>query len=102
VHRGLAYILLLAGIYLSWLLFKKAKKDSALYEARYWPATVLAIQVLLGILSVLASTRIVPNDWGAFEWMAQLHQLTGMVLLLVFVYLLYLTKGGKKAALTAV
>ena len=102
VHRALAYILFFAGIYLGWVLAKKAKDGSELHNARFWPVTVLVIQVLLGIFSVITSTGIVPNRWGAFEWMAQLHQLTGMVLLLVFVHLLYLTKGGKKAALTVV
>jgi len=100
VHRGLAYLLLVAGLYLSWLLYHKARKGSSLYAARFWPAAVLVVQVTLGIWSVLGSTAIVPNAWGLFEWMAQLHQLTGMVLLLVLVYLLYITKSGKKAALT--
>ncbi|MCU0403684.1 MAG: COX15/CtaA family protein [Chitinophagaceae bacterium] len=102
VHRGLAYLLLFGGIWLTVLLVKKTKKGTSLYRTRFLPAAILALQVLLGIFSVLTSTGIVPNQWGLFEWMAQLHQLTGMVLLLAFVYLLYLTKGGKKPPLTAV
>ena len=44
----------------------------------------------LGILSVLTSTKIIPGHWGIFEWMAQLHQLVAMLLLLSLVQLLFL------------
>jgi cytochrome c oxidase assembly protein subunit 15 len=102
VHRGLAYALLLLGLYVHIKFQRKALPDSRLYRSRYWLPGVLGMQVLLGILSVLSSTEIVPNQWGLFEWMAQLHQLTGMVLLLVVVHLLYLTGGGKNPALRVV
>ena len=83
-------------------LLKRAPRNSLLFKSRYLPAVIILIQVLLGIFAVLSSTGIVPNHWGTFEWMAQLHQLTGMALLLALVYILYLTKGGKKASLVAV
>jgi cytochrome c oxidase assembly protein subunit 15 len=50
------------------------------------------IQVLLGIFTVLASAHIVPGVWGGFEWLAQLHQLVGMLLLLSVINILYATK----------
>jgi heme a synthase len=102
VHRGLAYLLLVAGVWITMLLVRRSQKGTLLHKARYLLPAVIFLQVLLGIFSVLTSTGIVPGQWGTFEWMAQLHQLTGMALLLVLVYLLYLTKGGKKAALTPV
>jgi heme a synthase len=102
IHRGAAYLILIAGIWLTVLLFKKVSTESQLYKARWFPIGVISLQVLLGICSVLTSTGIVPNKWGTFEWMAQLHQLTGMALLLILVYFLYLTRGGKKASLAAV
>jgi cytochrome c oxidase assembly protein subunit 15 len=34
----------------------------------------------------------VPGIWGSFEWMAQLHQLTGMLLLLSLVTILFLVR----------
>ncbi|TAD92414.1 MAG: hypothetical protein EAY75_02730, partial [Bacteroidetes bacterium] len=58
----------------------------------YAPLALVLAQVVLGIASVLYSSGIVPNRWGAFEWMAQLHQLTGMLLLLSVVYLLFATR----------
>jgi cytochrome c oxidase assembly protein subunit 15 len=102
VHRGLAYILLALGIAISYSLYKLPKSSATLTKTWFFPAIVLLAQVILGILSVLTSTGIVPNQWGTFEWMAQIHQLTGMVLLLSFVYLLYLTTSGKKSALKRV
>jgi cytochrome c oxidase assembly protein subunit 15 len=48
---------------------------------------------LLGIFSVLTSKNIIPGTWGSFEWMAQLHQLVGMLLLLSVVNILYATKS---------
>jgi cytochrome c oxidase assembly protein subunit 15 len=56
------------------------------------------MQIALGIASVLSSHGIVPNSWGLFEWMAQLHQLVGMCLLLSLVWMLFMTSGSKKAA----
>jgi cytochrome c oxidase assembly protein subunit 15 len=53
---------------------------------------MVLLQVVLGISSLLTSRYIVPGKWGAFEWAAQLHQLTGMVLLLVMVRFLYLIR----------
>jgi cytochrome c oxidase assembly protein subunit 15 len=97
VHRGLAYVLLAAGLFLTIQLVQRAPKNSLLHTARLWPVLFISLQVLLGIFSVLTSTAIVPNAWGSFEWMAQLHQLTGMLFLLLLVGLLYLTAGGKKA-----
>lgn len=102
IHRGAAYLILMAGIWLTVQLSRKVPAESQLFKVRFLPIGVVFLQVLLGIFSVLTSTEIVPNEWGTFEWMAQLHQLTGMALLLALVYLLYLTRGGKKAALAAV
>jgi len=53
------------------------------------------IQVLLGILTVLTSAQIVAGTWGMFEWMAELHQLVGMLLLLVLVSILYVVRAKK-------
>jgi heme a synthase len=102
MHRGLAYLLLAGGVWITMLLVRRSQKGTLLHKARFLLPAVIFLQVLLGIFSVLTSTGIVPGHWGTFEWMAQLHQLTGMALLLVLVYLLYLTKGGKKSALTPV
>jgi heme a synthase len=95
VHRALAYLLLLLVLFF-------ALQCRGQYGAlrRYWfvPLLIVCIQAILGIATVLSSTQIIPNHWLLFEWMAQLHQLVGMLLLLSMVHSLFLTLGAKKSA----
>ena len=91
IHRGLAYILL-ALVFWQASQLAKLKSAPALQNGRWLPAFLISIQLALGILSVLSSTSIIPNKWGLFEWMAQLHQLVAMGLLLTEVWLLYLVR----------
>jgi heme a synthase len=92
IHRGLAYALLILIIIYSINLYRLPSTSVILRKARRWPLILVFVQVLLGIFSVLTSTRIVPNRWGIFEWNAQLHQITGMLLLLSLIALLFLTR----------
>jgi cytochrome c oxidase assembly protein subunit 15 len=92
MHRGLAYALLILIIIYSVKVFRVQPASKIFSQARRLPLILVAIQVILGILSVLTSTGIVPNRWGTFEWMAQLHQITGMLLLLSLVTMLFLTR----------
>jgi cytochrome c oxidase assembly protein subunit 15 len=90
MHRGLAYMLLaLTGLLMIKIL--RPLGSSLLYRFRWWPLGIVALQVALGVASVLSSTGIVPNRWGLFEWMAQLHQLAGMLYLMCLVTVLFLT-----------
>lgn len=91
IHRGLAYLLLILILY--WSLQLIHTKGSVLFEkTKRWPLYLILAQVALGIASLLTSTGIVPGQWGAFEWMAQLHQLVGMLLLLSLVWTLYIVR----------
>jgi cytochrome c oxidase assembly protein subunit 15 len=92
VHRGLAYTLLILIIIFSIKVFRIPPTSEIFTTARRMPLILVVLQVLLGILSVLTSTGIIPSHWGAFEWLAQLHQITGMLLLLSLVALLFLTR----------
>jgi cytochrome c oxidase assembly protein subunit 15 len=92
VHRGLAYTLLILIIIYSVKLFRIRSVSTIFNRARRLPLILVTVQVLLGILSVLTSTGIIPNHWGTFEWLAQLHQIVGMLLLLSLVALLFLTR----------
>lgn len=92
VHRGLAYTLLILIIIYSAKIFRVKTNSIVFNKARRIPLILVTLQVLLGILSVLTSTGIIPNHWGTFEWLAQLHQITGMLLLLSLVAMLFLTR----------
>lgn len=89
IHRNLAYLITI--FILIW--YRKASLEPVSGAARRylrWPVLLVVMQVLLGILSVLTSKTIVPNVWGNFEWMAQIHQLVAMFLVLSLVGMLYL------------
>ena len=96
IHRGLAYLLFVLIVIWTVKLFRV--KGSVLFEKTKWiPLAVVMLQLILGIVTVLASTGIVPGHWGVFEWMAQLHQLTGMLLLLSLVWILFIVRRNAKA-----
>jgi cytochrome c oxidase assembly protein subunit 15 len=92
VHRGLAYILLTLILIYSVKVFRIAPVSAVFRKARRIPLFLVCLQVVLGIASLLTSSYIVPNRWGIFEWIAQLHQLVGMLLLLSLVAQLFLTR----------
>jgi len=94
IHRGLAYLLLFMVLYFSWRLLKM-QTGKLLSAIKFLPAILVLLQVVLGVLSVLNSLKIVPNQWGIFEWMAQLHQLVAMFLLLALIGVYFLVRPGK-------
>lgn len=92
VHRGLAYVLLVLLVIYSVKAFRLTNVSEVFKKYRRYPLMLVIVQVVLGILAVLTSTGIVPNRWGAFEWMAQLHQVVGMLLLLSLIAQLFLIR----------
>jgi cytochrome c oxidase assembly protein subunit 15 len=92
VHRNLAYILFILGMVLTVQLFRIASAGRIFNRLKATPLILLTVQLLLGIVSILASPRIRPNEWGTFEWAAQLHQVTGMLFTLSLIGLLYVVR----------
>lgn len=98
IHRGLAYLLLALIILYTIKAFRLRPVSPTLQKARLLPLILVLLQVVLGVLTVLTSPGIIPQKWGVFEWMAQLHQVVGMLLLLSFVAMLYLLPKRLAAA----
>ncbi len=92
VHRTLAYIIFLLAIIFTVKVYRFKTESSTFNNFRVIPLILVTVQVLLGIFSLVVSPKIVPNHWGAFEWLAQLHQVTGMLLALSFVTVLFLVR----------
>jgi cytochrome c oxidase assembly protein subunit 15 len=67
IHRGLAYLVLVLVSIWTTMAFRVKK-------IRLIPLLLIFTQVVLGICAVLVSSRIIANHWGAFEWIALLHQ----------------------------
>ncbi|HLY70637.1 MAG TPA: COX15/CtaA family protein [Puia sp.] len=95
VHRGLAYLLLV--LVMVWFFKAIRITDASRYflKVRSLPLVIIFLQMVLGILAVLTSPSIIPNHWGMFEWIAQLHQLTAMLFLLTMLYVLFVVSGRK-------
>lgn len=90
IHRSLAYLLILLIIWWSMQL-KQLPIKGFWNQAKWYPLILVCLQVVLGIATVLTSKWIVPGRWAAFEWLAQLHQLVGILLVLSVVMILYMT-----------
>jgi heme a synthase len=95
MHRGIAYILLILMIYWTEQLFR-INGGSFFNRIKILPILLLVLQVLLGIASLLYARSIIPGVWGIFEWMAQIHQLVGMSLLLSLVATYYVMRAQTK------
>ena len=94
IHRTLAYIILILLFY--WLRQAgkalTADNSALLNSTRRWPVVLVLVQVILGVVTVLCSTRIVLGRFGLFETLAELHQLVAMFLLMALVVNLYVVK----------
>lgn len=93
IHRMLAYALSIWIVILAIQSFRMPGTTPGFRKISIYPPILVILQVLLGIFSVLFSTGIIPNSWGAFEWMAQLHQVVGMLLMLAMVAVIYYTSA---------
>jgi cytochrome c oxidase assembly protein subunit 15 len=76
-----------------WSIKAYSKKTSVLFaQVRILPLAFVLLQLILGILTVLTSVNIRATRWNTFEWMAQLHQLTALLLLLSLIFVLALQR----------
>jgi len=96
IHRSIAYLLLLL-IFIWALRAFRTKASAAFAKARWMPVILVLLQASLGIVTVLTSVWIRPAKWNIFEWMAQLHQLVAILLLLSLVAALFFLQGKQKA-----
>jgi cytochrome c oxidase assembly protein subunit 15 len=92
VHRMLAYLIFILTLVFTSKMYRAHTSGTIFRIFRPVPLILLTIQVILGIVSLIVSPQIIPSHWGAYEWLAQLHQITGMLILLSFVTILYLVR----------
>ena len=92
IHRNLAYCIFIGIVIWTILAVRIAPIPAFFRRLRWLPMGLVTLQIVLGICSLLTSPGIVPHHWGAFEWLAQFHQITGLVFLLTMVGMLYLVK----------
>jgi len=96
IHRSIAYLLVL--LILVWIIKAfKTNASPAFKKARWYPVFFVLLQTALGVFTVLTSIWIRPAKWNVFEWMAQLHQLTAILLLLSLIAALFFLQGKQNA-----
>ena len=95
IHRNLAYLILIGICAWTLRLFRSGIIRSQRMRLLY-PLGLVLLQILLGILALLLAPGIVANRWGAFDWIALLHQLNGMLLLFSLIYAIYVLRPSMK------
>jgi cytochrome c oxidase assembly protein subunit 15 len=96
IHRSIAYLLVIL-IFIWAVRSHRTKASPAFAKARWIPVILVVIQLSLGIFTVLTSVWIRPAKWNVFEWMAQLHQLFAIFLLLSLIAALFFLQGKQNA-----
>ena len=92
IHRGIAYLLLFLVAVWTLVAYGLPRVPASFRKVRWLPLFLIVVQIILGVTSLLTSPGIIPNRWVAFDWLAQLHQITGLLFLLTIVGMLYLVR----------
>lgn len=88
IHRGLAYFLTLL-VLIWWWKAGKISGSTLFLKTKWLPLSIILIQVLLGILTVINSP-----DTRLFMWLGVAHQFFAIIFLLVMIWMLYLIRPG--------
>ncbi len=97
IHRTLAYAIFVAVTIWTIASIRLEPLPALFRRLRWLPLLLIVVQLLLGIGSLLTSPGIIPHRWVAFDWLAQLHQITGLLFLLTMIGMLYIVTPGRNA-----
>jgi cytochrome c oxidase assembly protein subunit 15 len=100
IHRLLAYTLFVMILVWTSLATRVRQVSPAFIRLRWLPLLVVTLQILLGISSLLTSPGIIARQWVAFDWLALIHQTTGLLFLVTMVGMLYLVVPVKGHSVT--
>ena len=78
VHRKLAYIIFVYVLVMSFFIFYKKRRG--MYNCTYFLLLMIFIQLILGVFTLLS---------GAYIWIASLHQVSTIFLLISSIYFYY-------------
>jgi cytochrome c oxidase assembly protein subunit 15 len=90
IHRTLAYLLFVLVVIWTAKAVSVPGVPDRFRPLRWLPLLLVGVQIILGISSLLTSPWILPGHWVAFDWLAQFHQITGLLFLMTMVGILYL------------
>lgn len=100
IHRLLAYTLFLLVLIWTVLAMRIRTVPAPFRRLRWLPLLVVLLQIVLGISAVLTSPGIIARQWVAFDWLALIHQMTGLLFLVTMVGMLYLVVPTKNTSVT--
>ena len=89
IHRNLAYVITVLVLIWTWRAFKE-KGTKLFRNTRAWPAIIVLLQVVLGVLTVLHAINA-----SNFLWLGVAHQFVAMILLLSFVWMFYIIRKDR-------
>jgi heme a synthase len=96
IHRTLGYVIFF--LIIAWYFkSKKFEINSLLSKTNWIPLTIVTLQLILGILTVLYS----PYN-NVFIWLGVTHQFVAVMLLLSLVFELFILRGKKKLRATGI
>ena len=78
IHRNLAYLLFVYVAIMSFFIFFKKEKER--YNSTFFLIFMILVQIVLGILTLISGARI---------WIASLHQISTIFLLISSIYFYY-------------
>lgn len=90
IHRGLAYLLLILMV-IAFLQGRKERSSNIWKKYYSLPLIFTIIQIILGVITVLHANQSARNSFGIFEYFAQAHQLTAMLLAMSLVWCIFMT-----------
>jgi cytochrome c oxidase assembly protein subunit 15 len=99
IHRTLAYVLFVLVLIWTVKAIRLPAVPVGFRPLRWLPLLLVGVQIVLGISSLLTSPWIRPQHWVAFDWLAQFHQITGLLFLLTMVGMLYLVVSDRRSVM---
>jgi cytochrome c oxidase assembly protein subunit 15 len=92
IHRNLAYVITI--LVFTWFVQSKKIKSSLFKKTSWLPLTLVIVQLILGIFTVINSP-----DPKALRWLGIAHQFIAMCLLLSLIFEFYLLQHKKSMSL---
>lgn len=97
IHRTLAYLITVLVV-IWWMKAIKITSSTSFSKARNLVMTLVLVQVTLGIITVVNGAKMTNGTFGIYEWLALSHQLTGMLLFLSLIAVVYLSGKSVREA----
>jgi cytochrome c oxidase assembly protein subunit 15 len=99
IHRTLAWLLFVLVLIWTVKAIRQPAAPVGFRPLRWLPLLLIGVQIVLGIGSLLTSPWIRPQHWVAFDWLAQFHQITGLLFLVTMVGMLYLVMSVRRSVM---